>query len=147
MFMLILVSVSMLDLKGEIFGGIQIGTDENDTETLMGAMENCCSCNSHLQKGICSCNESGKVSVVDVLSAIRGPWAIIYWQVTVLGKFMFIFIRICTSFFFFSFLSYYNMMYTIVQEHCGLVEMHLACGVNLFIGQWQRILVFCGVEF
>ncbi|KAL5553618.1 hypothetical protein UlMin_041019 [Ulmus minor] len=73
-------SRNVLVYNGEIFGGIQIGTDENDIETLMGAMENCCSCNSHLQKGKCSCDESVKVSVVDVLSAIRGPWAIIYWQ-------------------------------------------------------------------
>lgn len=58
----------MVNLKGEIFGGIHIGSEDNDAEILLRALESCG-------------DESGKASVVEVLSKIRGPWSIIYWQV------------------------------------------------------------------
>lgn len=31
----------------------------------------------------CSCSGKGQNSVTDVLSTIKGPWAIIYWQVKI----------------------------------------------------------------
>ncbi|KAM7252232.1 hypothetical protein ACFE04_024115 [Oxalis oulophora] len=68
--------------NGEIFGGgISVHSDSNDTEVLMQTLANCCSCNSHHHTQICN-NDNGKTqkSVVDVLSIIKGPWALIYWQ-------------------------------------------------------------------
>lgn len=50
--------------KGEIFGGIEIGGEENDGEVLMRLLGEC----------------GG--SVPNVVSRIKGPWALIYWQVT-----------------------------------------------------------------
>ncbi|XP_050277526.1 uncharacterized protein LOC126719034 [Quercus robur] len=66
--------------NGEIFGGINIDSDSNDTEILMQALGNCCSCNSHLHTRTSYCLEKGKSSVPEVLSTIKGPWAVIYWQ-------------------------------------------------------------------
>ncbi|GMN42017.1 hypothetical protein TIFTF001_011230 [Ficus carica] len=60
-------SGNILVYNGEIFGGIYIGSEDNDAEILLRALESCG-------------DESGKASVVEVLSKIRGPWSIIYWQ-------------------------------------------------------------------
>ncbi|KAK7368331.1 hypothetical protein VNO80_10356 [Phaseolus coccineus] len=68
---------NILVYNGEIFGGFHLESDCNDTEFLMRTLGECCSCAS------CSaghCVECGKSSVVGVLSTIKGPWAIIYWQ-------------------------------------------------------------------
>ncbi|XP_062111422.1 uncharacterized protein LOC133822956 isoform X2 [Humulus lupulus] len=73
-------SGNVLVFNGEIFGGVHIGSDENDAEVLMRALEKCCSCNTHLDKKVCHCDQRGKSSVIHVLSTIRGPWAVIYWQ-------------------------------------------------------------------
>ena len=54
-------------------------------EFLLQTVGECCSC------GSCAtdrCVECGKSSIAGVLSAIKGPWAIIYWQVTPSGKFL-----------------------------------------------------------
>lgn len=70
-------SRNVLVYNGEIFGGLHLASDCNDTEFLMRTLGECCSC------GSCAtgcCVKCGKSSVVDVLSAIKGPWAIIYWQ-------------------------------------------------------------------
>ncbi|KAL6187796.1 hypothetical protein ACLB2K_039191 [Fragaria x ananassa] len=48
--------------NGEIFGGIEIGGEENDGEVLMRLLGEC----------------GGSVS--NVVSRIKGPWALIYWQ-------------------------------------------------------------------
>lgn len=69
-------SRNILVYNGEIFGGIHVGSHSNDAEVLMHTFAQCCSCNSH--KG---CEEKERSSVVDVLSSIKGPWALIYWQV------------------------------------------------------------------
>lgn len=52
----------------------------------MRTLGECCSCAASCSAG--HCVECGKSSVVGVLSAIKGPWAIIYWQVTPSGKFL-----------------------------------------------------------
>jgi hypothetical protein len=70
--------------EGEIFGGIYVSGDSNDTEILMQALGKCCFC-----KRTCSCDEKGQNSVPDLLSKIKGPWSVIYWQVTLSGKFLF----------------------------------------------------------
>lgn len=62
-------SKNILVYNGEIFGGIDTASDENDGEVLMRLLGGC------------------KGSVPNVLSRIKGPWAIIYWQVTLSGKF------------------------------------------------------------
>ncbi|GMY25837.1 asparagine synthetase domain-containing protein 1-like isoform X1 [Fagus crenata] len=71
---------NILVYNGEIFGGIYINSDSNDTEFLMQALGKCCSCNSHLHTTTGYCEEKGQSSVPDVLSTIKGPWAVIYWQ-------------------------------------------------------------------
>ncbi|XP_021299708.1 asparagine synthetase domain-containing protein 1 [Herrania umbratica] len=67
-------------VKGEIFGGIEVGGDNNDTEVLMQSLGKCCSCLSQEHTTTCTFKGQGKGSVPDVLSVIKGPWAIIYWQ-------------------------------------------------------------------
>lgn len=74
--------------SGEIFGGIYCGGDSNDTEILMQSLGQCCSCTSHEEYGSPSCSEGSKNSIPELLSKIRGPWALIYWQVTLRGKFL-----------------------------------------------------------
>ncbi|XP_050237210.1 uncharacterized protein LOC126686946 isoform X2 [Mercurialis annua] len=69
-------SNNVLIYNGEIFGGVHVGSDENDGEMLMKALENCCSCTSCDHRSDCSGNDS----VLDVLSRIKGPWALVYWQ-------------------------------------------------------------------
>ncbi|TQD89324.1 hypothetical protein C1H46_025173 [Malus baccata] len=54
---------NILVYNGEIFGGIDIGSDENDGEVLLQLLGECC-----------------LGSIPGVLSRIKGPWAIIYWQ-------------------------------------------------------------------
>ncbi|KAJ7943334.1 Asparagine synthetase domain-containing protein 1 [Quillaja saponaria] len=61
-------SGNVLVYNGEIFGGIYIASDCNDTEILMKSLE------------ACQCDKKEQSSVPDVLSTIKGPWAIIYWQ-------------------------------------------------------------------
>lgn len=85
-------------LEGEIYGGLHIGSDESDTEILMQTLEKCCSCNAHLNN---HCEKRAKLSVAQVLSTLKGPWAIIYWQVTPSGKFLLVLIRISCSIFHF----------------------------------------------
>ncbi|TKY58944.1 Asparagine synthetase domain-containing protein 1 [Spatholobus suberectus] len=70
-------SGNVLVYNGEIFGGLQLASDCSDTEFLMRTLGECCSC------GSCStdyCVKCGKSSIPGVLSAIKGPWAFIYWQ-------------------------------------------------------------------
>ncbi|CAN1838790.1 Asparagine synthetase domain-containing protein 1 [Linum perenne] len=62
-------SRNVLVFNGEIFGGVRVGKDDNDSEVLMQTLEKCCSSSGE-----------GKSSVLEVLSLIKGPWAIIYWQ-------------------------------------------------------------------
>ncbi|KAJ0038562.1 hypothetical protein Pint_23505 [Pistacia integerrima] len=73
-------SINILVYNGEIFGGIHVESDSNDAEVLMRTLGQCCSCNSN-REATCLCKGSGRCSVMDVLSAIKGPWALIYWQV------------------------------------------------------------------
>ncbi|KAL8533632.1 hypothetical protein ACS0TY_009869 [Phlomoides rotata] len=71
---------NVLVYNGEIFGGIYCGGDSNDTEILMQSLGQCCSCISHEEDGSPSCSEGSKKSVPELLSKIRGPWALMYWQ-------------------------------------------------------------------
>ncbi|KAG6657933.1 hypothetical protein CIPAW_04G124200 [Carya illinoinensis] len=67
--------------SGEIFKGIYININSgNDTEILLQALGKCCSSNSHLWTITDSCDEKGQRKITGVLSAIKGPWAVIYWQ-------------------------------------------------------------------
>lgn len=50
-------------LAGEVFGGIELSSFDNDTEVILKSLE------------------KANDLVPDVLSMIKGPWAIIYWQV------------------------------------------------------------------
>ncbi|XP_019445895.1 PREDICTED: asparagine synthetase domain-containing protein 1 [Lupinus angustifolius] len=70
-------SGNVLVYNGEIFGGHNLASDCNDSEFLMQALGKCCSCGSCLTG---ECVQCGKSSIADVLSTIKGPWAIIYWQ-------------------------------------------------------------------
>ncbi|KAJ3176199.1 Asparagine synthetase domain-containing protein 1 [Geranomyces variabilis] len=53
---------NQLCLNGEIFGGLQVPGDSNDTEVLSRALE------------------SSERAVLEVLESLRGPWAVVYWQ-------------------------------------------------------------------
>ena len=69
-------------------------SDRNDGEVLMQTLKNCCSCGSNGHTGPCSVAGHGSNSVPNVLSTIKGPWAIIYWQViTAIGLVLFCFDR------------------------------------------------------
>ncbi|KAL2226302.1 asparagine synthetase domain-containing protein 1 [Sesamum indicum] len=71
---------NVLVYNGEIFGGINFSRDSNDTEVLMQSLGQCCSCISHEHsRSFCHFGEHQK-SVPELLSTIRGPWALIYWQ-------------------------------------------------------------------
>lgn len=76
---------------GEIFGGIFVGSDRNDTEILMQLLGQCCLCLSNEHSGNQGSCEGGRDSVPQLLSRIKGPWAVIYWQVNPSGKFLFFF--------------------------------------------------------
>ncbi|CAK7326217.1 unnamed protein product [Dovyalis caffra] len=73
-------SGNVLIYNGEIFGGIHVDSDMNDGEVLLQTLGKCCSCGSNGHAGACSVAGQGCSSVPDVLSTIKGPWAIIYWQ-------------------------------------------------------------------
>ncbi|KAL8161459.1 hypothetical protein V2J09_012948 [Rumex salicifolius] len=62
---------NVLAYNGEIYGGLDLNGDDNDTEALMDALCNCCSCYLH---------EDGRNKIPELLSLIKGPWALIYWQ-------------------------------------------------------------------
>ncbi|KAK2636042.1 hypothetical protein Ddye_030834 [Dipteronia dyeriana] len=71
---------NILVYNGEIFGGIHVGSEDNDARILMHTLAQCCSCNSYCNGIACHCKGNGQSSIVDVLSTIKGPWALIYWQ-------------------------------------------------------------------
>ncbi|KDP41316.1 hypothetical protein JCGZ_15723 [Jatropha curcas] len=71
---------NILIYNGEIFGGIYVESDSNDGEILMRTLGKCCSCSSDEHTSACSSGGKEESSVLDVLSTIKGPWAIIYWQ-------------------------------------------------------------------
>ncbi|XP_021636413.2 uncharacterized protein LOC110632482 isoform X2 [Hevea brasiliensis] len=73
-------SGNILIYNGEIFGGIHVESDSNDGEILMKTLGRCCSCSSREHTSACSSSGKGKSSVLDVLSTIKGPWGVIYWQ-------------------------------------------------------------------
>ncbi|KAM3359178.1 asparagine synthetase domain-containing protein 1 isoform X1 [Capsicum galapagoense] len=75
------MSGNILVYNGEIFGGIQMSSGSNDTEILMQHL-GLCSC--HVSSPHNKAHTSGErgTSVPELLSRIRGPWALIYWQVT-----------------------------------------------------------------
>ncbi|KAK0062923.1 asparagine synthetase domain-containing protein 1 [Biomphalaria pfeifferi] len=50
--------------NGEIFDGIQVEEDENDTQVLFNALTKC----------------SGDDTILKLLESVHGPWAFIYWQ-------------------------------------------------------------------
>ncbi|PHT33654.1 hypothetical protein CQW23_25454 [Capsicum baccatum] len=73
------MSGNILVYNGEIFGGIQMSSDSNDTEILMQHLG---LCGSHVSSPHNKAHTSGErgTSVPELLSRIRGPWALIYWQ-------------------------------------------------------------------
>ena len=93
-----------LYFEGEIFGGIHVGSDSNDAEILMQSLGKCCTCGSPGHTTACNYSGLGKSSIPELLSTIKGPWAIIYWQVTSSGKFLVVMISNDTAWTFFCFL-------------------------------------------
>ncbi|KAK1315940.1 hypothetical protein QJS10_CPA05g01741 [Acorus calamus] len=74
------LSGNVLVYNGEIFGGIDVSSDKNDGEILMHELGGCCSCSSDGHTTSCSNIGKGEKYVPDILSMIKGPWALIYWQ-------------------------------------------------------------------
>ncbi|GKB45627.1 asparagine synthetase domain-containing protein 1 isoform X1, partial [Tanacetum coccineum] len=73
-------SGNILVYNGEVFGGVELDSDSNDTQVLIESLRKCCNCCSHEHESKCSSSGDGKYSVPELLSTIRGPWALIYWQ-------------------------------------------------------------------
>ncbi|XP_042500737.1 asparagine synthetase domain-containing protein 1 isoform X2 [Macadamia integrifolia] len=73
-------SCNVLVYNGEIFGGIEVGSDSNDSEILMDTLGRCCSCGFHASERKCCSAGRALSSVPELLSTIKGPWALIYWQ-------------------------------------------------------------------
>ncbi|PWA72801.1 asparagine synthase family protein [Artemisia annua] len=73
-------SGNILVYNGEVFGGIELDSDSNDTQVLIESLRKCCNCCSHEHESKCSSSGDRKYSVPELLSTIRGPWALIYWQ-------------------------------------------------------------------
>ncbi|CAN4124600.1 unnamed protein product [Withania somnifera] len=73
------VSGNILVYNGEIFGGIQVSSESNDTEILMQHLGLCC---PHVSSPHNKSHTYGEreSSIPELLSRIRGPWALIYWQ-------------------------------------------------------------------
>ncbi|KAG6551461.1 hypothetical protein Mapa_006884 [Marchantia paleacea] len=80
---------NVLVYNGEVFDGLKVRPSENDTEVIMQALCDCCSCacHSHSQRHQhqlteCACSDSGRPhqTVPRLLSQLRGPWALIFWQ-------------------------------------------------------------------
>ncbi|KAK2967786.1 hypothetical protein RJ640_008006 [Escallonia rubra] len=71
---------NILVYNGEIFGGIHVSSNSNDGEILMQYLGSCCACSSSGHTITCSRSGKGQNSVPDLLSIIKGPWALIYWQ-------------------------------------------------------------------
>ncbi|KAH9322258.1 hypothetical protein KI387_016897, partial [Taxus chinensis] len=73
--------MNVLVYNGEVFGGISVGEEENDTMILMNALQRCCSCPCHGSGRDCHCcRQKGHISVPQLLSTVKGPWSLIYWQ-------------------------------------------------------------------
>ncbi|KAG0589479.1 hypothetical protein KC19_1G023200 [Ceratodon purpureus] len=77
---------NILIYNGEIFGGLQVQPGENDTLVLMAALGSCCNCACHATSSdnpcACTTQDTHGVhkTVQETLSALRGPWALVYWQ-------------------------------------------------------------------
>ncbi|XP_065045098.1 uncharacterized protein LOC135677100 isoform X3 [Musa acuminata AAA Group] len=73
-------SGNILVYNGEIFGGIHVSDDKNDAETLLHVLESCCYCNGNKNGNGCYCTKLGAQFIPEIISKIKGPWALIYWQ-------------------------------------------------------------------
>lgn len=113
-------SGNILVYNGEVFGGIELSSDSNDAEVIMQSLGKCCNCLSHNHEGACSSSGNGKYSVPELLSTIKGPWALIYWQVTFEWR---------------------------AQRQYGLVEMHLEGEAFLFTGQVEKTHGSCSLLY
>ncbi|GER31860.1 asparagine synthetase domain-containing protein [Striga asiatica] len=71
---------NVLVYNGEIYGGIHIGSDSSDTQALMKSLGQCCSCTYHGERKPSTCSGEYNKTVPELLSSIKGPWALIYWQ-------------------------------------------------------------------
>lgn len=71
-------------LLGEIFGGVLVESNSNDGEVLLQYLGGCCShsCESDPCLDSFGCRRKEQCTTVpNALSRIKGPWAVIYWQV------------------------------------------------------------------
>eukprot|EP00250_Pteridium_aquilinum_P006327 c16269_g1_i1 orf=528-2459(-) len=79
---------NVLIYNGEIFDGLAVKSDENDAEVLLDSLLECCSCPCHTEcvsTESCTCIDSEQgtnthTSVPRLLSTIKGPWALVFWQ-------------------------------------------------------------------
>ncbi|PIN16750.1 hypothetical protein CDL12_10595 [Handroanthus impetiginosus] len=71
---------NVLVYNGEIFGGIDFNSDSNDSEILLQSLGQCFSCTSDKDRRSSCCSRGSQKSVPELLSRVRGPWTLIYWQ-------------------------------------------------------------------
>lgn len=77
---------NVLIYNGEIFAGLAVRSDANDAQVLLDSLCKCCSCHtdgSSLEGCTCIGPERGTnthSSVPQLLSTIKGPWALVFWQ-------------------------------------------------------------------
>lgn len=71
-----------LTFEGEIFGGINVDSERNDGEVLLECLGNCyASCLDMRTSQNCTFTEGEQKSIPELLSMIKGPWALVYWEV------------------------------------------------------------------
>lgn len=77
---------NVLVYNGEIFAGLPVRHDENDAQVLFNLLGRCCFCHTDglsLERCTCFGPEEGtntRLSIPQLLSTIKGPWALIFWQ-------------------------------------------------------------------
>lgn len=79
------INGNVLCFNGEVFSGLNIPEGGNDGKALLAALQQASSCDAAAAQSSSddSRGDSGSsaaAGVVEVLSKLRGPWSLIYWQ-------------------------------------------------------------------
>lgn len=69
----------LLSTAGEIYDGLPVKAQENDGVALLIALRKSCSFSAEVRRKAVA---SSDTHIIRLLSSLRGPWALIYWQVS-----------------------------------------------------------------